>query len=483
VRRNFLCCAVVALCACPCIASEPAPAPETLIRLTVQPAPVPRPALRYLLLPELKELNPGNPMHNYLKCFMEQQKFFFDKEAFQRREKLLTMPLKELPARELQDYGGFALRQADWAARLDKPDWQILLKLKSDGISLLLPDLQEMRKLATALKVRFRTEVALGRFDDALRTAKTLFAMTRHLGEHPTFIGSLVGIAVAFNAIGPLEEMLEQPGSPNLYWALTNLPRPLVPLDKGAEGERATVDAEFRDLSETAPMSPEQIARFVAHIDSLLSGDKPIKPGDGVRAFLNARNKDGGKVAAARRRLVEIGLPEERLLSFPADQVILLDEKREFEMRRDDLFKFLNLSTWQIETLAVKTGLFGSVSKEEAIHPREPALFADAFLPAIIRVHQVQGRLEQRIAMLRHVEALRLYAAGHGSWPATLAEVSVPLPEDPFTGKPFHYERVGEIAHLRGTPPHGREQEALFNIHYEITLQKSDAGSRTSARK
>ena len=83
-----------------------------------------------------------------------------------------------------------------------------------------------------------RAEVALGRFDDALRTAKTMFAMSRHLGEHPTFIGNLVGIAIANTAIGPLEEMLEQPGCPNLYWALTNLPNPLVSLDKGMEGER-----------------------------------------------------------------------------------------------------------------------------------------------------------------------------------------------------------------------------------------------------
>ena len=128
---------------------------------------------------------------------MEQQKFFFDKEAFQRREKLLAMPLKELPARELQDYGGFALSQADWAARLDNPDWQILLKLKADGIYLLIPDVQQLRPLAEALKVRFRAEVALGRFDDAIRTAKTMFAMSRHLGEHPTFVGNLVGIAVA----------------------------------------------------------------------------------------------------------------------------------------------------------------------------------------------------------------------------------------------------------------------------------------------
>ena len=184
-------------------------------------------------------MNPGNPIQGYMKCFMEQQKFFFDKEAFERREKLLAMPLKELPAQELRDYGGFALSQADWAARLDTPDWQILLKLKADGIGLLLPDVQELRPLAGALKVRFRAEVALGRFDDAIRTAKTMFAMSRHLGEHPTLIGNLVGFAVANTAIGPLEEMLEQPGCPNLYWALTNLPDPLVPLDKGMEGERA----------------------------------------------------------------------------------------------------------------------------------------------------------------------------------------------------------------------------------------------------
>src|SRR5262249_54487646 len=153
---------------------------------------------------EVMELNPGNPIQNYLKCFMEQQRFFFDKEAFERREKLLSMPLKELPAQELQDYGSIALKQADWAARLDNPDWQILLKLKSDGVGLVLPDLQELRSLASALKVRFRAEVALGRFDQALRTARTMFAMSRHLAEHPTLIGDLVGIAVATVAIGPL---------------------------------------------------------------------------------------------------------------------------------------------------------------------------------------------------------------------------------------------------------------------------------------
>ena len=37
------------------------------------------------------------------------------------------------------------------------------------------------------------------------------------MGEHPTLLGNLVGIAIANLAIAPLEELLEQPGCPNLY--------------------------------------------------------------------------------------------------------------------------------------------------------------------------------------------------------------------------------------------------------------------------
>ena len=97
MMRTVLCCALAVMIGAPCRAQQTASTPETLIKLSVTPAPEPAPALRYLLLPDLKEMNPGNPIHGYLKCFMEQHKFFFDKEAFDRREKLLSMPLKELP--------------------------------------------------------------------------------------------------------------------------------------------------------------------------------------------------------------------------------------------------------------------------------------------------------------------------------------------------------------------------------------------------
>jgi hypothetical protein len=443
----------------PCRADGPDSKSETLITLTVLPAAAPKPALRYLLLPDVQEQNPGNPIQNYLKCFMEQHKFFFDKEAFDRREKLLTMPLAELPARELENYGSIALKQADWAARLDNPDWQILLKVKTDGVGLLLPDLQELRSLANALKVRFRAEVALGRFDQALLTARTMFAMSRHLSEHPTLIGDLVGIVVALAAIGPLEEMLQQPGCPNLYWALTNLPSPLVPLDKGIEGERAVVLAEFRDLDDSTAMSADQLSRCIAHLDRLLAeSGKSFH----LRDWLSERTKNAETMRAARSRLVEYGISPERLTRFPAEQVLLLDEKREYEVRRDNVMKTMALPTWQVEAFAARTKPVATAS-----------LFSETFIPGVYSVRLKQVRLDQRIALLRNIEALRLHAADHnGTLPRALSEVSVPLADDPFTGKPFHYAVDGPTAHLRGSPPAGLEKDPAYRVHYAITVRK-----------
>lgn len=410
------------------------PPPETLIKLTVDPVAAPKPALKYLLLPELREQTPGNPIPNYMKAVLDQEASGTD-----------VTP------------GKLSLQQVDRAARMDKPDWQILEKLRVDGINLLLPDVQKMRQLAAGLQVRFRDEVAQRRFDDAIVTAKTMFALSRHMGEHPTLIGSLVAIAIAQVAIQPLEEMLGTPDCPNLYWALTHLPAPFIALDRGMEGERTFVMSVFRDLDDQKPMTTAQLKTFVKMVNGLLDGPNS-KVG---QEWLSARAQDDAYMAAARKRLTAGGIPADRLATFSNYQVILLNEKIEYEIVRDEVMKFAVLPTWEAlprmdaADKKVKTSLFGGLA------------------PAMNKVRRAQGRLEQRIALLRHVEAIRMYAAAHdGKVPAALSDVAVPLPVDPFTGKPFRYEVVDGVAHLRGTPPKGDEQNAAYNLHYEIIIRK-----------
>jgi hypothetical protein len=412
---------------------------ETVIRLTVDPMPAPKPALRYLLLPDLKEMTPGNPIPNYMKCLLDQD-----------------------PSNTQDSLNSSALRQADRAARMDKPDWQILHKMKTDGIGLLLPDLQKMRALANDLRTRFREEITLRRFDDALVTARTMFALSRHTGEHPCLIGNLVGIAIAFVGINPLEEMLEKPGCPNLYWALTNLPSPFISLDKGLEGERMIITAELKDLDDKNPMTPEQLKKLIAHID-MVRGLGQDKVSRSTRVWLYEHTKDDKYMDAARAQLVEYGIPEDRLARFTAVQVALLSEKLNYEIERDEAMKIMNLPTWEVVALFSKTA-----------KPRDKEETLFGFLvPAMQKVRLSQGRLEQRFAMLRHIEALRMYAADHeGKLPEKLADVSVPLPVDPFTGIPFRYELKDGTAHLRGTSPPGYLKITGYNIHYEITIRK-----------
>jgi hypothetical protein len=410
-----------------------------VIRLSVYPMAAPRPALRYLLLPELKEMNPGNPIPNYLRCILDRDSIS-DGETLSRS----------------------ALHLADWAARLDKPDWQILPRLKTEGMFLLVPEVQIVRQLTAALQVRFREEVTQRRFDDAIRTAKTMFALARHTGEHPTLIGELVAVAIATISIGTLEEMLEQPGCPNLYWALTNLPCPLIDTANGMEGERLIIRSQLRDLDEHSPMNAEQIRKLITHIDNLRRISVARKDDfTDLRKWLDVRIKDEKLIRSARQRLVEVGYREKQLAQFPAEQVLLLDEMREYEARRDDIVKLMNLPTWQAEV---------ALRSNKRVTP--PSLF-DSILPVLAKARRAQGRLEQRIALLRHVEALRIYAAEHdGRLPQKLADVTVSLPVDPFTGQPFRYTTDGVTAHLRGSPPPGEEKTPVYNLHYEVTVQK-----------
>jgi hypothetical protein len=452
--------AVVALGVFPLLSRGEEPA----IQFTVRPMASPKPALKYQLLPELRELNAGNAAHNYLKCFIEQRRFFYSKEAVADRVRYQTMPLAELPLDKLRDYGRNALRQADWAARLDAIDWQELQHVQEGGVEEVLPGVGPLQVLAAALQVRFRAEVAGRRFDDAIRTAKTMFALSRHLGEHPSEVANLVGLWTAHLGCNTLEEMVQQPGCPNLYWALTDLPCPLVDLRKGVHGQRTLLAAELRVIRDDAPMAEAEIEKFVDHYCGTRSfareqtGDAPRNQ----RAMLLARVKDADRVSAARRGLRNAGCAEALVNRFPPLQVILLDEKRAYEIQRDERIKLLALPLWQIDSFASR--------KETASGSGH--LFTDQ-LPDIIKLRRTQGQLEQQIALIRHIEAFRLYAAEHdGKLPAQLAELTVPAPADPVTGKPFGYTVEGTTAKIRGGPLEAENKGMARIALYAVTMQK-----------
>jgi len=92
-------------------------------------------------------------------------------------------------------------------------------------------------------------------------------------------------------------------------------------------------------------------------------------------------------------------------------------------------------------------------------------------LPALYRIAFLQARLDRNIALLRTVEAIRMFAAEHsGQLPGSLTEItSVPIPADPVTGKDFIFRRIdSQNARLEApVAPDERKRRPV----YELTIK------------
>jgi hypothetical protein len=445
-------------------AQTPAPpkesAPENevpwVVPLSVSPMAAPKPVLKYLLLPEARDLNPGNQIPAFYKCFMEQHNFYRNKEAIDQREKWAKAPLQELAqVKELIDYGGTSTRQADYAARLENVDWAVLTQLKAQGIFLLLPDIQQLRELAQVLKVKLRGEIARKEFETAIRTTQTLLALARTFESHPTLIGQLVGLAITTLTFDTLEEFVQQPGAPNLFWALTDLPIPFMSLRHGMEGERAWLDKEFDILGKHEPLAEAEVMALVTKLNRVAEEFKKKT----AREWFLLQSKDEKLVKEATERLLNLGFPKDKLAKFSKLQVVMADDFMRYWVLRDETMKWTNLPFWQIPP--------DSLTGQPTI-----GLFVD-LPPAILKVKQAQARLQQRIDTLRIEEAVRVFAAANeGKFPASLDQIKLPLPIDPFSGKSYLYEVKEGKAVIRGAAPADKAKDRSYNRMLEIKMQK-----------
>lgn len=438
------------------------------VRLMVDPMPEPKPALKFQLLPEVRELNTGNAAQEYLKCFMEQRIFFFSPRGTTERARYQAMTLAELSAAKIRGYGGNALRQADRAARMEGIDWQTGPLVQAGHLEETPAELGPLQVLAQALHVRLRAEVSEHQYEDAIRTAKTMFALGRHLGEYPSGLANQVGLWVVRLGLSSLEEMVQQPGCPNLYWALADLPCPLVDLRKGAQGDRTQAATHLRPIRSDTVMTDAELETCVGHLSGMLgfAREQAGHPPQSLRARLAARANDPKHLEGARRRLVEVGTATELVAKLTPSQLILLDEKLTYEMKRDARIRLLALPLWRINSPV------GRDASPPGSNEAPDGLF-DGLLPHVIELRRAQGALQQEIALLQHVEALRIHATGHADrLPSALSEVSVPLPNDPFTGQPFEYEveAEGTTAHLRGRSDR-TDGDHGSRAHFEVTFR------------
>ena len=394
----------------------PTPSPPKVepIRLTVRPAPEPVPALKYRLLPELEDQSPGNAIFFYYRAFSPEWYGTVRQPGMsEKMEKGLQVPLKEINHSEVGwVQGTHMLREVDRGARCESCDWHMVERLRKDGPGLLIPDMQGIREFGKLLAVRARLEMADGHFDKALYTLQTGFALGRHASEGPTLIQDLIGAAIAHMMMARLEELVQRPGAPNLYWALTNLPRPLVSCRKGFQGERMWLNAAWprlHDLEEAGPLSPQEqqklIGGLTCNVLYLFNTPNmvPFNRLDAVAAITQVYPR-------ARQALIARGRKPEIIDALPTIQVVALYVLQDFRQLQDDIFKWQGLPYWQALPGARRT----DQERAELKNKLGAVSAVLELLPGSIQgVLLAEARLERRLAALRCVEAFRLYAAAH----------------------------------------------------------------------
>ena len=311
------------------------------------------PALRFALLPELRDQVPGNAAPLYRKAGELLQKVP-ERGAIQTLfDQWTATPLDQLPRDEVRKVLALykePLAVLEKATRAEYCDWELAQRVRQAGIATLLPELQPMREAAQVLRVKARLELADNRPDLALRTLRCHFTMAKHVGESPTLIGHLVGIAIEAIACSTLAEVMAHPQAPNLYWTLASLPQPFFDFRKPFEGERLSAYGTFPGSLELAqnleagPLSEEQLAKIVKI--TLSVSDNNL--GEAVLRVVLAQ-LIRSKHETAKKDLIAAGRPRNKVEQWPHVQVALMHALAEYDRFFDEMLKCQTLPYWEAE--------------------------------------------------------------------------------------------------------------------------------------
>jgi hypothetical protein len=451
------------------------------IKIAITPAAEPKPALKFQLLPGFLDRKSGNAAMMYEKIALQLTSIDADKKAvpspageksiWEKIPDWLERPLAEFPrdeAREtLADFKRI-LDGLDVAARREECDWQLPIR---DGnvINILLPELSHLRSCGRLLALQAKLQISEGRFDQALHTIQTGYALGVHTARGQTLIHKLVGMAICQMMSDRVLELGQQPAAPNLYWALTSLPQPMCDLRSGLEVEFNMLYLylpslrQVDDTSRTPEYWQHFIEGFVEQMTALLG--TPFSQAGG-RATMVAQAIKG--YPAARDNLIAQGLVREKVEAMPVAQVMAIDIAQTYNQIRDEMFKWTFVPYWQslgplqeVEKKKSKPGINGIISLPNLLLPSLRAIYVNA------------ARSDRAISALRTVEALRLYAAGHQDrLPEKLGDITeVPLPVDPMTGQVFLYKKSGDTAVIESPAPSGSSPQT-HGLRYEITIRK-----------
>jgi hypothetical protein len=429
--------------------------------IAIYPVGLAEPALRFQLLPPEQDIVPGNAAARYLSALtlLPTQ----TPEDAEQIDKLLQSPLAEFDAKAAQvkvDAAKSALHIAFTGARTESANWES--NLRREGGQALLPWLSPIRKLSDLLVLSIRIDIKNHRWNDACEKLQTGFALARHMGQGDTLIESLVGLLIAGRMESCLEDWVRQPGAPNLFWPLANLPTPFNDLRHPLNMERSWIYYQIPSVRDfvAGQYSVDGWYRLVKDVSSISKGVLS-ETGDTL-------NKGLGLLTAiadypqAKQALIAQGASVEEVEQRPVAAVIEEFFVEQFAKLSDETFKWNGVPEEQV----IPAWRAGKMDRPDLVNPTSFAGVICRFLsPALGNARFNAARLDRHLEMLRIVEALRAKAAEQGAFPDSLSDLSLPLPPlDSASGKSFVYTHDGNTATLSSPPTDDRTKDDEFRL-------------------
>ncbi len=275
----------------------------------------------------------------------------------------------------------------------EKTQWSDYSTLTPDAIEELpgsvLPGLATARELARQLAFKASWEQARGNTEAALESIALGMHLANGLADEPLLISGLVRIAAGGIALNALEDLLAQ--------------------------------------SDTPPAIP---ARLQAELDAFREASIQLQFLDGERRYMSA-------VSAYRSNFIS------RLLVYTPNQIKL----NEYHLILRDA---INEPDFQ-RRRAILAPLEAVVEREKARRGglRWPFhVIANMSLFPLLDSFEANDRLLAQAHLAEQVIALKQYKQENGAYPDSLEAIADrlggELPQDPFSGEPFRYERDGD---------------------------------------
>jgi hypothetical protein len=339
-----------------------------------------------------------------------------------------------------------------------------------------LPDPDYLWEFGNLVAVRARLQIADGDVKAALHTLQTGFALAKHESQLPKLRDSFFVDDFTSAILRQLDYFVQEPKAPNLYWALTDLPRPLIDMRKVVERDRLALYRKFPGITEAAAdpnaglMTEKQVQDCVAVLIRYVPQRTPpvvlyFTEFDFRRTELSRRLTE--HYEEHKKVLLDQGRPKEKVEAMPHVQVALLAELHRYDQALDNQMKWYNEPYFKV---ADRVEAMAKALREK---PPGQGILPDRIFD-VLDVYRARVGVERRINALRCLEAIRAYAAAHaGKLPASLDDVKdVPIPLDPVTGKAFVYKVADGKATLESPEVAGEDHLSFDDLAYEITIKR-----------